>query len=479
MEGSIDTQQIARMQRTLERQRASFAAEGPVGATVRRDRIQRAIDLLVENEPALCEALAADFGHRSRTASRMADIVPSIRSLKYARDNLELWMAEEPRVLAEPLAGLGAEAFVVYQPKGVVGNVTPWNAPFNVCFSPLAQILAAGNRVMIKPSEHTPHSAGLLESLISRYFDETEAAVFPGGPDVGKAFTALPFDHLLFTGSGEVGRHVMAAASGNLVPVTLELGGKSPVIIGRSADLNQATDRLFNGKMLNAGQICLSPDYALVPRKRQHDVVDKLIAHAEARYPDIHANPDFTAVLGERNRRRIDDLIEDARAQGATIVPLDGGRPARADDIKRPLTLIVGPHDQMRVTQEEIFGPILPILPYDDIEQAVAYINARPRPLGLYYFGSDRDEEDYVRGHSLSGGMTVNDVLMHVTLEQLPFGGIGPSGMGAYHGVDGFKTFSHARAVYRQTSVDLAGMSGSRPPFGEKLEKMLDAAITK
>jgi coniferyl-aldehyde dehydrogenase len=341
-------------------------------------------------------------------------------------------------------------------------------------------MLAAGNRVMIKPSEFTPATAELLHELVARYFDETEIAVIEGGSDVGHQFASLPFDHLLFTGSTAVGQLVLAAAAKNLVPVTLELGGKSPVIVGRSASIEQAADRIVLGKLLNAGQVCLSPDYLLVPRELHGALVDEIKHRAQDSYPDILTNPDYCAIINDRHRDRLDAVIADARSWGAEIVEInETGVTGSRTDIKRALTLILNPHDDMKALREEMFGPILPIVAYDTISEAIAHVNARPRPLGLYYFGNDPGEEAMVLAQTISGGVTVNDVLSHVVHEQLPFGGIGPSGMGAYHGMDGFRTFSHARSVYRQTSADLAGMAGTRPPYGATLEKVVLGALTK
>jgi coniferyl-aldehyde dehydrogenase len=389
-------------------------------------------------------------------------------------------MNSETRGLSDPYPRLAAEGRVDFQPKGVVGNISPWNFPVNLTFSPLSAMLAAGNRVMIKPSEYTPETSRLMAELVADYFDESEIAVFPGGPEVGRIFAGLPFDHLLFTGATEVGRHILRAAAENLVPVTLELGGKSPVIVGRSADLDQAADRIILGKMLNAGQICLAPDYILAPRENETLLVEALIRQASAAYPDVAGNGDYGAVINDRHRARLDAHIADARTKGAEVIEVNPAEETLgADQIKRPLTLLRGAHDQMTAMREEIFGPVLPIVAYDTIEEAVAYVNGRPRPLGLYYFGTDRAEEDLVVTQTTSGGVTVNDVLQHVAHEELPFGGVGPSGMGAYHGLDGFRTFSHAKTVYRQTLADLAGMAGSRPPYGEGLNSVLSATITK
>jgi coniferyl-aldehyde dehydrogenase len=469
----------ARLLDVLNRQRASLQASGIESAEVRVDRIQRAINLLVDQENVLCEAMSADFGYRPTMMSKMTDIVPAIRALKYARANVAGWMADEDRALSEPYKGLGAGARVRFQPKGVVGNITPWNAPVNVFFSPLSGMLAAGNRVMVKPSEFTPATAELLRELIARYFNETEIAVFPGGPEVGAQFASLPFDHLLFTGSTQVGRLILAAAAKNLVPVTLELGGKSPVIVGRTADIDLAADRIVLGKLLNAGQICLSPDYILVPQDMRDSLVAKIKDCARKCYPDAQQNKDYTAIINERHRQRVDSLIADARGQGAAVQEVNGFEGAALSGNKRPLTLILNPQEHMKAMREEIFGPLLPIVTYETIADAVGKVNARPCPLGLYYFGNDPEEEAFVISNTVSGAVTVNDVMSHVVHEQLPFGGIGPSGMGAYHGIDGFRTFSHSRAIFRQTSADLAGMAGTRPPFGSALEKTLSSVISK
>jgi coniferyl-aldehyde dehydrogenase len=469
------------MQRVLDLQRRSFLSEGSVSRSQRADRIQRAINLVVDNAAALCEAMSADFGHRSATMSRLTDIAPSVRALKYARDNLEHWMADEARPIAELYKKLGASGVVRYQPKGVIGNICPWNAPVNVAFVPLGGMLAAGNRVMIKPSEHTPVTASLIADLVAQYFQEAEIAVFPGGIEISRNFARLAFDHLLFTGSTAVGKLVLAAASENLVPVTLELGGKSPVIVGRSANIAQAADRIVVGKLLNAGQICVSPDFVLVAKQQEEVLVTELQRAAERAYPHVHDNSDYCAIINDTQRSRLDASIDDARTKGGRIIQLaeKAARQFPSISVKRPLALVLEPRDDMSVMREEIFGPILPILSYDHVKEAVAYINARPRPLGLYYFGNDSEEESYVVSQTLSGGVTINDVMNHVAHEQLPFGGIGPSGMGAYHGVDGFRTFSHARTIYRQTDADLAGMAGTRPPYGETVEGVLANIITK
>jgi coniferyl-aldehyde dehydrogenase len=407
--------------------------------------------------------------------SLMTDIMASVKPIKHALKQLDGWMKPEKRPLDFPLGLLGAKAWIEYQPKGVVGIISPWNFPVNLTFAPLAGVLAAGNRAMIKPSEYTPVTSALMKDLFAAAFDEAEIAVVTGGPEAGKAFSELPFDHLIFTGGTGIGRHVMAAAAKNLVPLTLELGGKSPTIISRSADIARATERVAMGKMMNAGQICLAPDYVLAPRDKEEEVVAGLKAATAKMYPTLLANPDYTSVLGARHRERLEAHVEDARAKGAKVTVVN---PANEDFSKQntnkmPLHILQNVTDDMTVMQEEIFGPLLPVVPYGDAEEAIARVNGRDRPLGLYWFGEDKAEERRVLDRTIAGGVTINDVIFHISAEELPFGGIGPSGMGSYHGRDGFKEFSHAKAVYSQPKIDLAGLAGFKPPYGPKTYKAL------
>lgn len=451
----------------LQAQRAAFDAARPEPLAVRKDRLTRAIRMLADNADAFCEALAADFGHRSREQTMLTDIIASIRPLKHARNQLGRWARPDRRRLEFPLGLLGARAWVEYQPKGVVGVIAPWNFPVQLAMAPLAGILAAGNRAMVKSSEFTPRTAALFEEVAARYFDPAELLFVSGGPDVGREFSALPFDHLIFTGATAIGRHILHAAADNLTPVTLELGGKSPTIIGRSADLAQATDRVITGKLMNAGQICLAPDYLLVPDDKEDAVIGRLKSAASSLYPRLLDNPDYTSVVNERHHLRLQSYLDDARAKGGEVIEVNPAREdfAASNGTSMPLYLVRNPTDEMAVMQEEIFGPILPVRRYAQIDEAIDYVNGRDRPLGLYYFGRDPAEERRVLERTISGGVTVNDVIFHVSAEELPFGGIGPSGMGAYHGFDGFKTFSHARAVYRQPRIDIAGLAGFKPPY--------------
>ena len=465
----------AEMEAMLRRQRLAFQAELPVGLETRRDRLDRAIALVLAWKERFVEALSDDFGHRSRQQSMMTDIMASVKPLRHARKNVARWMAPERRPLEAPLGLLGARARIEWQPKGVVGIIAPWNFPVNLTFGPLAGVLAAGNRAMIKPSEYTPATSEVLKEAVAAHFDPSEVAVFTGGPEVGRAFSELAFDHLIFTGSTAVGRRVMEAAARNLVPVTLELGGKSPTIIGRSADMLMATERIALGKLMNAGQICLAPDYLLVPREAEHAAIAGLELATAKLYPTMLANDDYTSIISARHRDRLQGLIDDAAAKGAEIVEVNPGREdfAKQNTHKMPLTLIRHPTDEMKVMQEEIFGPVLPICTYERIEEAIEAVNRRDRPLGLYWFGEDEKEARLVLDRTISGGVTLNDVVFHVSAEDLPFGGIGPSGMGAYHGEDGFRTFSHGKSIYKQPRIDIAGLAGFKPPYGKTTEATL------
>ncbi len=465
----------ANMQAILEKQRAAFTAALPEPMSVRRDRIDRALALLRDNKDAFAKAVSADFGHRSIEQTLMTDIMPSMGALKHAKKHFEAWSRDERRTPMFPLGLIGAKAKVSFQPKGVVGVIAPWNFPVGMVMVPMAGILAAGNRAMVKPSEYTERVADLFAELVPKYFAEEEIAVFTGGVEVATEFSKLAFDHMIFTGATGVGKHIMRAAAENLVPVTLELGGKSPTIIGRSADRKKAGERIAMGKMMNAGQICLAPDYLLVAKEQEADMIGSVIAGVSAMYPTLLANDDYTSVVNGRNFERLQGYLADARDKGAELIEVNPGKEdfTASNGNKMPLTIVRGATDDMKVMQEEIFGPILPVMTYETMEQAIDYVNAHDRPLGLYYFGSDRAEEERLLSRTISGGVTINDVLFHNAMENLPFGGVGPSGMGNYHGQDGYKTFSHARAVYRQSGLDVGGISGFKPPYGKATQSTL------
>ena len=479
---SVETPDTSKeeIQRILELQRSSYLKEGVVTNEVRHERLERAVAVLKNFEQPFVDAMMADFGHRSEHQSLFTDIASSIGPLRHAQKHLAKWNRPEKRKAGPfPLNLLGAKARVEYQPLGVVGVISPWNFPVNLSFTPLAGILAAGNRCMLKPSEYTPATSEVMKEALASEFDESEIAVITGGPQTGADFAGTAFDHLLFTGATSVAKHVMRAASDNLVPVTLELGGKSPVVVSRSADMDKTADAIMAGKMLNAGQICLAPDYVFVPEEKVGEFVESSQKAVKKMFPTLLDNPDYTSVINQRHFDRIQSYVEEAKKDGTEVVEIN---PANEDFRQQPShkiapTLILNPDDNSSVMQEEIFGPVMPVKSYSQLDDAVDYINDKDRPLGLYYFGTDQSEEDHVLNHTTSGGVTVNDVVMHVAQEDLPFGGVGPSGMGSYHGHDGFKTFSHAKAVFTQTKLPIAEMAGLRPPYGEKLLKAVRAQM--
>mgnify|MGYP002622147914 CR=1 FL=1 len=470
----------ARMEEVLGIQKRAHLRHGPPDARLRKNRLTRCIDLLVTHKDELAQAIHADFGARSRDMTLLTDIAAAIAPLKDARANLDAWMKPKRRKVSPSALGLfGARAEVRYQPKGVVGVMTPWNFPVQLAMDAIAGAFAAGNRVMLKPSEYTPATSELLAQVIDLYFDEDEIAVVLGGPDVGAAFSALPFDHLIFTGATPVGRHVMRAAADNLTPVTLELGGKSPVVIGAGADLEKTAARVMNGKTLNAGQVCLAPDYVLAPQASIAPFVEASKAAAAKMFPRIKDNPDYTSMVNQRHYDRVRALVEDARAKGAEIVEINPGNEdfTQQEHRKIPPTLVLNATDEMAVMQEEIFGPVMPVRAYESLDGAIDEINARPRPLALYYFGDDDSERERLLDRTLSGGVTVNDVVFHFSMPDLPFGGVGASGIGAYHGHRGFTEFSHERAVYHQTGSEILAML--RPPYGAKFRKQVEGRIKR
>ncbi|MFM7273725.1 MAG: aldehyde dehydrogenase family protein, partial [Gammaproteobacteria bacterium] len=367
------------MQAILEKQRRAFQLEPHVEYGTRIDRLDRAIALLVDNQEAICEALSADYGCRSPYMTRMSEIMTSVGNLKHVKKKLKRWMKPEKRSAPVPMNLFGARAMVYHQPKGVVGNMTPWNIPIGMIFSPMADMLGAGNRVMVKPSEYTPATSALAKELVSRYFDPTEVAVVTGGPDTGAAFAALPFDHLLFTGATSIGRRVMQAAAANLTPVTLELGGKSPLIVGISADIRAAAESITSGKAQNAGQLCISPDYAFVPAARLEAFLEACAETFRAQFPTTVLNPDYNAMIDPRHYERVAGWISEARASGARLIELNPGSEDWSDRgvHKIPLHIVVDPPEELRLVQEEIFGPVLVVKTYRHIDECIAYVRAR------------------------------------------------------------------------------------------------------
>ncbi len=471
----------ADLEALLKKQRDAFTAARPEDMGLRKDRIRRAIALLVDNADPLCDAMNRDFGNRSPLQSMVTDIVSTVNFGKYCLKHMDQWARPEKRRVQFPLGLLGAKAQLRYEPKGVIGILSPWNFPINLSFGPLMQILSAGNRAMIKPSEFTEETSELSRQLCEKYFEEDEVAFVTGGPEVAHAFSSLPFDHLVFTGSTATGRKVMEAASRNLTPVTLELGGKSPVVLGRGANFEQAGERIAMGKMMNAGQICLAPDYMYVPEDKEDAAVAAVELGVHNMYPTLLGNDDYTSIVTDRHFDRLQDMVADARDKGAEVIEVNPSDEdfSYTNTRKMPLTILKNVNDDMQAMQEEIFGPVLPVKTYAQVGEAIDYINEKDRPLGLYYFGDDTDEREEVLRKTISGGVTVNDVIFHVSMEDLPFGGVGPSGIGSYHGPEGFKEFSHARSVYAQSKRDIAGLAGFKPPYGKAIKKAINSQLKK
>jgi coniferyl-aldehyde dehydrogenase len=449
---------IEEANRLIAVQRAAFLADMNPPRSVRVDRLNRIEAMLNAHGTEFAAAISADFGNRPDIVTVMAEITPVIAAVRHARKRLSRW--SRARSVSVEMSWRPGTAKVLPQPLGVVGIIAPWNYPLQLALAPLVAALAAGNCALIKPSELTPRLSDLLKARIAEYFSDDEVAVVTGGADVASAFSALPFDHLLFTGSTPVGRKVAEAAARNLTPVTLELGGKSPTIIDMSANLSTAAERLTFGKFLNAGQTCIAPDYALVPRAIQAKFVEAMKAAIAKQYPSVAGNADYNTIVSERHADRLRGLIEDARAKGAMVVTVGS-----AGNDRRTIapTLILGATPEMTVMQEEIFGPILPIVTADTLDEALAFIQVRDRPLALYWFGNDRAKQRKVLAQTISGGVCINDAMVHYLQENLPFGGVGASGMGHYHGEYGFKTFSKEKPVFVQSRF--SGASMVYPPF--------------
>jgi coniferyl-aldehyde dehydrogenase len=407
----------------------------------------------------------------------MTDVYTVLPEITNAIKNIKRWTKDEKRSSNMPFSLFGAKSYIRYEPLGTIGMISPWNFPVNLAFGPLASIFAAGNQVMHKPSELTPETAALMKELCDKAYDQDEFATFLGGPETGEAFSKLNFDHLLYTGSGNVGKHVMNAAAQNLVPVTLELGGKSPVVVGNSADIQASAKRVMFGKTMNAGQICLAPDYVMVHKDKKEEFISEAEKAVADYYPNIKNNDDYTSIINERHFDRLNGLIDDAREKGATINQINPSNEdfSQQEFFKIPPTIITDTSDDMRVMKEEIFGPILPVLEYTDVEEALDTINSKDRPLGLYYFGTDKNEQSNVLDNTSSGGVTINNVVGHIQQQDLPFGGVGPSGMGRYHSQDGFKNFSNARAVFKDVPffMDNLAFGMIRPPYKEGFENFI------
>ncbi len=464
----------ARLRAQLAKMKAAQRKGGIPDYDARVKNLDKLADVLLENKDALAKAISKDFGNRSSHETLVADIFVTLGAIKHARAHLATWMEPESRDVA--LTFLPGRAELRTQPLGVIGIISPWNYPVQLALAPLAQALAAGNRAMLKPSELVPETSELLAKMMKETFDENHVYVVTGGIEEGAAFSKLPFDHLVFTGSTSVGRIVMRAAAENLTPVTLELGGKSPALVSPSFSIATAAKKIMQGKLFNAGQTCVAPDYVLLPKGRVDAFVEECKNATKEMYPKLAANADYSSIVSARHYARLAGYIKDAEEKGAKLVKLDpGGEELSEESRKMHPYLVLDPKDDMTVMQDEIFGPVLPIVTYESLDAAIDFINDRPRPLALYAFDNDERRIERLLDETLSGGVTVNETMLHVAQDDLPFGGVGPSGMGHYHAKEGFDAFSKKRGVFYQSR--LSGTSLLFPPYGGVLETLLKVLL--
>ena len=452
----------------FQRMHAASRREPPLDESGRKALLRALRQCLCDARADFFAAVSQDFGCRSAQETLFTEVLPSMLIIHNALRNLASWM--RPRRRGVALEFRPARNQLMWQPKGVVLIISPWNYPLNLVLGPLVAALAAGNRVVIKPSELTPASSDVLKRHLEATLGPDRVTVATGGVEVSHALCCLPFDHIFFTGSTAVGREIMRLASAKLTPVTLELGGKAPAIVHRDADLIMAARRIARGKLVNAGQTCIAPDYVLIPHTMKDAFIERYREAATALYPRLIDNPEYTSIISARHFDRIMDLAEEARTEGAKLSILDpagelpAGQIGAANVRKIAPVILCDVTDGMKVMQEEIFGPLLPVVPYDRLDEAIAFVNSRPRPLSLYYFDRDRDRVRRVLSETVSGGVSINDTLMHFAQADLPFGGIGPSGMGAYHGFDGFRTFSHQKGIFVQSRYAVSDWL--TPPYG-------------
>lgn len=466
----------AYIQEILNEQRAAFLADPMPSIDQRIDWLKRCLGIISQYKHQLTEAVVSDFGHRSYEEVMMVDLMTSHMILTESVNHLHEWVKDELR-----RSGSDKDtAYIRYQPLGVVGVISPWNFPTNLTFTPLSGILAAGNRAVIKQSEFTPATSTLMMDILSKEFDRSEVAVMTGGPVVGEVFSRMPWDHLMFTGTAEIAKHVMRGAAENLVPVTLELGGKSPVILAENANIEHAAATLMAAKTMNVGQICVAPDYVFLPEGKVEPFVEAAVDSVNKMFPTMKENDDYSSIINQRHYDRLIGYIEDARQKGGDVIQIkpEGEDFSQQEHHKIPPTIVLQPTDDMDVMKNEVFGPLLPIKTYADIQQTIDYVNAGERPLALYYLGDDQVEEDRLLNSTRSGGVTINDVMSHTGCVDIPFGGIGASGMGCYHGIHGFKNFSHARSIYKKPELNARGESVA-PPFADGLRDHLGKLLDK
>ncbi|WP_022701367.1 coniferyl aldehyde dehydrogenase [Oceanicaulis alexandrii] len=459
--GSIDA-----MQAIFHQQKAAFEAERHRPLSDRKADLEKIEELVKTRGDEFAAAIDADFGRRSKSETALAELGFTIATAKHSRQHLTKWASSKP--VSVPMTLAPGKAYVRREPKGVVGIVSPWNYSMQLAFAPLVAALAAGCRVMIKPSEFTPRTAALIKSTLGELFSEDHVAVIEGGVEEASAFTALPFDHLFYTGSTQVGRIVAKAAAENLTPVTLELGGKSPAVVAPDFDGAEAAKTLAWGKFLNAGQTCVAPDYALVPRGSEQDFAKAVMHETGEMWPDVATNGDYTAIISERHHARLSEMVEEVRQAGAEVHQLAFNKADAGNTRIFPPTVLVNPPLDSKLMQEEIFGPILPVLGHDGLEDAARFINERDRPLALYVYAKSKQTARDFLGRTISGGAAVNIPLLHLSVEDLPFGGVGASGYGSYHGESGFLTFTHERGVFEAPVWHPSRLI--RPPYGKMFE---------
>lgn len=468
------------LHRLFDLQYQASRAQVEVSLLVRRERLLRLQKMLDENGPALTAAVQADFGMRSPRLTELLDMLLVRNLLRQSLRQLPRWMKRQR--VATSLMFMPARAWIERQPLGVVGVISPWNYPVQLALAPAITALAAGNRVMLKPSELTPHTSAQLAALVGKFFAPEEFCVIEGDASVAMQFSGLQFDHLLFTGSTAVGRRVAQAAAAHLTPTTLELGGKSPCIVAQDCDLREAALKIAHGKLVNAGQTCIAPDYVLLPRGQESAFAEAYRAAVQKMYPRISGNPDYASILTKRHLARLKQMLRQAQGMGAQVqwmheggsVLQPGEATAWGDAVERQMApaLVFGATGQMQLMQEEIFGPILPVISYERLDDVIGAINASPRPLALYWFGHNEAERDAVLGRTVSGGVCVNDTLLHVAHENLPFGGVGESGWGAYHGEQGFLRFTHQKSVFVQSRWSASGLL--QPPYGPRFDRVME-----
>ena len=465
------------LQEILEAQRKSFLADGFPDAKIRIDRIDRVKDITIRNKDRIMDALAEDFGSRPKVQSLVTDVLSIMLDVNDTRGKIRHWMKPQRRKTPFYMAVTGGRSEIQFQPLGVVGNISPWNFPVELAFAPAIGALAAGNRVMLKPSEATPVTSDLIKEMVASAFDATEMTAITGGADVAQNFSQLAFDHLVFTGGPEIAKQVMRSASDKLVPVTLELGGKCPVVVGDSADIAMVADRVMATKTVNSGQLCLTPDYIFLPEGKEEAFIQEAFKVLAKCYTSLLDNPDFTSVINERHWQRLKSYVEDLEARNTRIEIFNPAQESfdSPEKHKLPFMLPVDPEDDALIMQDEIFGPMLSIKTYQSLDQVIDFINNKPRPLALYYFGKNNHEIDTLCQRTTSGGVTINDCVQHAACPDLPLAGVGNSGMGGYHGHHGFLQFSHSKAVYRQGFFSSSKLL--RPPFSSRKRKLFESMI--